>query len=232
MTNSRLQCGQGWVINGLPRSGQQQLATRLAWGGLAPAELLLGARDGATDWLIDTPSIECTVAGLQAHNTASADHSVVYMRAPLFATSELSTSVSCHHIHVVRDPRQLFAAYTRRPKLPELLQMARTAIAGKNLTRLQPLWNSDLPGLDLLTTADDDTLRQRFAAAEAWRWYGICYYLWLLALLSKSAPWRAVRRVAHPGHLRQGTRRHLCVLRCLRLESRLPRKPSGPLRGP
>lgn len=177
--------GRVWVINGLPRSGQHQLATRLARSTrILPTEVKLVGRDGRPEWPMDTSGAERAYIGLPtASGTSTAGHSVLYLAAPLLSPGELSETVSCNLIHVVRDPRQLFAAYARRPQIPDLVQLARSVAAGSHLPQLRPLWDCGIPGLDLLNCDDDATLRGRVTSVPPWRLYGIFFYLWMLTLL-------------------------------------------------
>ncbi len=184
MPNTRQDNAPFWLISGLPRSGQQQLANRLSRAAKPPVEVILDNRNGCPEWPIDAASAKRTQKKLKrlARDNTSV-HSILYMRAPLLAAPALSEIGSYYHIHVVRDPRQLFVAYARQPQVPNLLQLARACMTGRRQPLLRPLWDNKFPGIELLKAADDDTLRRRFADAGVWRLYGICYYIWALALL-------------------------------------------------
>lgn len=181
----RWSSGRVWVINGLPRSGQLQMANRLARGAKTPPmELKPEDHDGRPAWSMDTISAERAYAGLtRPADAAATGHSVLYMTSPLLAPAALSESVTCNHIHMVRDPRQLFAAYARRAQTPELVRLARAVVGGRHLPQMQPLWDSDVPGLDLLAGGDGAALRARLSASDPSRLYSVFYYLWLLSLL-------------------------------------------------
>ncbi len=172
-----------WMINGLPRSGQQRIAARIARaGGSVPIEVHVEMREGPDGWPIR--GVDCNWSEVRSKLDlhSQAKQFVLFARMPLFTAAMFNEIAACHRIHMVRDPRQLFVAHTRQPEMGTLMQLFRFVVHHRNELELQPLWESDLPGLDLLR-GSEEKLQQRLSDKDAWELYGAFYYIWVISLI-------------------------------------------------